>query len=293
MEGVHSFFMPDERPTESARDRVRALVREVLKNAAPAEEEGAAAAQSSQSSVEPRPRTDAGSPPLARVVNVAPVAAEKPVEAEKDYARDESSKTVITEDDVRGLPEGARLRVAESARLTPLAADIVRERRIELVRRVPRRGSRAEKIIAVGADHGGYPLKEELKNFLTEEGHRVRDFGTNSTDAVDYPDFAHAVARAVSEGEADLGIVIDGAGIGSAMTANKVSGVRAAACYSVKLAVNSREHNGANVLTLGSGTINASEMRDIVRAWLSTDLTEDRHKRRVAKIDAVERQYRS
>ena len=288
MEGVHSSFMPDERPTESTRDRVRALVREVLENAAPAEEENAAAG----SVAEPRPPTDAGSPPLARVVNVAPAPAEKSAEAEKEYERDESSKSVITEDDVRGLPEGARLRVAETARLTPLAADIVRERRIELVRRVPRRGSRAEKIVAVGSDHGGFPMKEELRSFLTELGHRVRDFGTNSTEAVDYPDFAHAVARAVSEGEADLGIVIDGAGVGSCMTANKVPGVRAAACYSVKVAVNSREHNGANVLTLGSGTITPDEMRDIVRAWLSTDLTEDRHKRRVAKIDAVERQYR-
>jgi ribose 5-phosphate isomerase B len=281
--------MADERPTESTRDRVRALVREVLENAAPAEEGDGA----QQSAATPVPRADAGSPPLARVINVAPVEVAKPAAAEKEYDRDESSKTVITEDDVRGLPEGARVRVAEGARLTPLAADIVRERRIELVRRVPRRGSRAEKIIAVGADHGGYPLKEELKSLLTELGQRVRDFGTNSTDAVDYPDFAHAVARAVSEGEADLGIVIDGAGVGSCMTANKVPGVRAAACYSVKVAVNSREHNGANVLTLGSGTINTSEMRDIVRAWLSADLTEDRHKRRVAKIDAVERQYRS
>jgi ribose 5-phosphate isomerase B len=281
--------MADERPTESTRDRVRALVREVLENAAPAEEGDGA----QQSAAAPVPRADTGSPPLARVINVAPVEVAKPAAAEKEYDRDESSKTVITEDDVRGLPEGARVRVAEGARLTPLAADIVRERRIELVRRVPRRGSRAEKIIAVGADHGGYPLKEELKSLLTELGQRVRDFGTNSTDAVDYPDFAHAVARAVSEGEADLGIVIDGAGVGSCMTANKVPGVRAAACYSVKVAVNSREHNGANVLTLGSGTINTSEMRDIVRAWLSADLTEDRHKRRVAKIDAVERQYRS
>jgi len=273
--------MPEKRPAESTRDRVRALVREVLENAAPAEEEGDGAPQTS-----PEPP-----PPLARVVNVAPAAAEVPAEARKDYDRDESSKTVITETDVRGLPEGSRLRVDEGARLTPLAADIVRERRIELVRRVPRRGSRAERIVAVGADHGGFPLKEELKGFLAELGHRVRDFGTNSTDAVDYPDFAHAVARAVSAGEADLGICIDGAGVGSAMTANKVPGVRAAACYSVKVAVNSREHNGANVLTLGSGTINASEMRDIVRAWLNADLTEDRHRRRVAKIDAVERQY--
>lgn len=274
--------MAEERPTESTRDRVRALVREVLENAAPAEEgEGAA-------------QTPPAQPTLARVVNVAPKESEKAaVEPPKDYDRDESSKTVITETDVRGLPEGSRLRVAEGARLTPLAADIVRERRIELVRRVPRRGPRAERIVAVGADHGGFPLKEELKVFLAELGHRARDFGTHSTDAVDYPDFAHAVARAVSEGEADLGICIDGAGVGSAMTANKVPGVRAAACYSVKVAVNSREHNGANVLTLGSGTITPDEMRDIVRAWLSADITEDRHKRRVAKIDAVERQYRS
>jgi ribose 5-phosphate isomerase B len=270
---------------DSTRDRVRALVREVLKNAAPADEPDA---EEGSRAAEPA-RTAA--PARARVVDVAP-SAEPPARPARDYTHDESSKSVITEDDVRSLPEGARLRVAESARLTPLAADIVRERRIELVRRAPRRGTRAERIVAVGADHGGYPLKEELKKLLAELGHRARDFGTNSTDAVDYPDFAHAVARAVSEGEADLGVVIDGAGVGSCMTANKVPGVRAAACYSVKVAVNSREHNDANVLTLGSGTINTQEMRDIVTAWLSTEMTEDRHKRRVAKIEAVERQYR-
>ena len=271
---------------DSTRDRVRALVREVLKNAAPADEPETGA--STHVARTPAP-TDA--PARARVVNIAPTESREQQPA-RDYTHDESSKTIITEDDVRSLPEGARLRVAESARLTPLAADIVRERRVELVRRVPRRGARAEKIVAVGADHGGYPMKEELKKLLAELGHRVHDFGTDSTDAVDYPDFAHAVARAVSEGEADLGIVIDGAGVGSCMTANKVPGVRAAACYSVKVAVNSREHNDANVLTLGSGTINTQEMREIVRAWLSTEITEDRHKRRVAKIEAVERQYR-
>jgi ribose 5-phosphate isomerase B len=276
--------MPEE---QSTRDRVRALVREVLENAAPADEpekrasgstptEGASGASSNE--------------PRARVVNVAST---PPAAREQEYARDESSKSVITETDVRGLPEGARLRVAEGARLTPLAADIVRERRIELVRRVSRRGSHAERIVAVGADHGGYPMKEELKTLLTELGHRVRDFGTNSTDAVDYPDFAHAVARAVSEGEADLGIVIDGAGVGSAMTANKVPGVRAAACYDTKVARNSREHNDANVLTLGSGTIDSKQMREIVSVWLSTEISEERHKKRVAKIEAVERQYRS
>ncbi|HST53786.1 MAG TPA: ribose 5-phosphate isomerase B [Pyrinomonadaceae bacterium] len=266
---------------QSTRDRVRALVREVLENAAPAEESGAAPTPSASDA-----KT---SETLARVVNVAADTSPQP---EKEYARDESSKTVITETDVRGLAEGSRLRIAESARLTPLAADIVRERHIELVRRTPRRGSRAEKIIAVGADHGGYPLKEELKKLLDELGHRVRDFGTNSTDAVDYPDFAHSVARAVADGECDLGIIVDGAGVGSAMTANKVPGVRAAACYDAKVARNSREHNDANVLTLGSGTIDSEQMREIVRVWLSTEITEERHKRRVAKIEAVERQYR-
>ncbi|HEX8353775.1 MAG TPA: hypothetical protein VF611_12795, partial [Pyrinomonadaceae bacterium] len=115
--------MPDEQPTESTRDRVRALVREVLKNAAPAEDEADDAPPPAAAG--PRQRTEASDPPLARVVDVAPPAAVTRAEPEKDYARDESSKTVITEDDVRGLPEGARLRVAESARLTPLAADIV------------------------------------------------------------------------------------------------------------------------------------------------------------------------
>ena len=275
--------MPEE---HSTRDRVRALVREVLEKAAPAEEaEAASAAQTRATGDAQTSETQT----RARVVNVATDTSATP---EKDYARDESSKTVITETDVRGLPEGSRLRVAESARLTPLAADIVRERRIELVRRTSRRGPRAEKIVDVGADHGGYPLKEELKTFLAELGHRVRDFGTNSTDAVDYPDFAHAVARAVAEGSADLGIIIDGAGVGSCMTANKVPGVRAAACYDVKVARNSREHNDANVLTLGSGTIDSKQMRDIVQVWLSTEITEERHKKRVAKIEAVERQYR-
>jgi ribose 5-phosphate isomerase B len=282
--------MADDKDT---RDRVRALVREVLKNAAPADEPHEEGAGREAASATPASSGDAATPARARVVDVVREPATPSSSTEKPFARDESSKTVITEADVRGLEEGARLRVAEGARLTPLAADIVRERRIELVRRTPRRGPRAEKIVAVGADHGGFPMKEELKGLLAELGHRVRDFGTDSTDAVDYPDFAHAVARAVSEGEADLGIVVDGAGVGSAMTANKVPGVRAAACYSARVARNSREHNDANVLTLGSGVITPAEMREIVTVWLSTEISEDRHRKRVAKIEAVERQYRT
>jgi ribose 5-phosphate isomerase B len=134
-------------------------------------------------------------------------------------------------------------------------------------------------------------MKEDLKTLLAELGHRVHDFGTNSEDAVDYPDFAHAVARSVADGTSEVGIIIDGAGVGSAITANKVPGVRAAACYSTAVARNSREHNDANVLTLGSKTISSHEMREIVSAWLSTQMSEDRHRKRVAKIEAIERQY--
>ena len=205
--------------------------------------------------------------------------------------RDESSKSVITEDDVRGLEPGSVLQISETARLTPLAADIISEKKIELVRKAPRRGSKTSRLIAVGADHGGFQMKESLRGLLIELGHKVQDLGTYSEDPVDYPDVAHAVAKAVSDGAADVGIIIDGAGVGSAMTANKVPGVRAAACYSVAVARNSREHNGANVLTLGSKTISTAEMREIVAAWLNTEITEDRHKKRVAKIDAIQRQY--
>jgi ribose 5-phosphate isomerase B len=211
--------------------------------------------------------------------------------ANSTVTRDESSKLVITEDDVRGLEKGAVLRIGELSRLTPLADDVIREKGIEIVRRVSRSGSKTAKMIAVGADHGGYKMKEELKRFLIESGHRVHDFGTNSGEAVDYPDFAHAVARAVADGTAEVGIMIDGAGVGSAMTANKVPGVRAAACYSVAVARNSREHNDANVLTLGSGTITSAQMREIVAAWLGTEITEDRHRKRVSKIEAIDRQY--
>ena len=249
---------------DETRDRIRALVRDVLEKAGPASETTS-----------------------TRFVNTIP----EIDTANSGVTRDESSKSVITEDDVRGLDEGAVLRIGEDARLTPLAADIINERKIQLVRRNSRRGSKVSKLIAVGADHGGFKMKEELKSVLAQLGHKIHDFGTDSEDAVDYPDFAHAVASAVANGTSDLGIIIDGAGVGSAMTANKVPGVRAAACYSVAVARNSREHNGANVLTLGSKTISSAEMREIVTAWIATELTEDRHRKRVVKIDAVQKQY--
>src|SRR5438876_6611140 len=159
---------------DATRDRVRALVRDVLSKAVTAEPER-------KSSAAPSPAPSAAPPPSANIT------------------RDESAKLVITEDDVRGLERGAVLRISEGARLTPLAADIVSDRGIEVVRRVPRTGLTQKRTVAIGSDHGGYAMKEELKSFLTGLGHRVNDFGTNSESVVDYPEFAHAVARAVAD----------------------------------------------------------------------------------------------
>lgn len=207
-------------------------------------------------------------------------------------AIDESNKDVIAEVDVRGVPAGGRLMIRTDAIITPSAQDLIRERRIEIIRRArSAKVGNTQRLIALGADHGGFEMKEQVKRLLTELGYRWRDFGTTSTDAVDYPDFAHAVARAVADGACDLGIIIDGAGIGSCMTANKVPGVLAAMCYDEATARNSREHNFANVLTLGGKMISAEKMQEIVRAWLGTDTGADRHRKRVAKITAIERQY--
>ena len=145
--------------------------------------------------------------------------------------------------------------------------------------------------IAIGADHGGFPLKERIGFRLKEAGYEVVDCGTHSHEAVDYPDFAHAVAQEVASGACRYGIVVDGAGIGSAMVANKVPGVRAALCYDLSTARNSREHNHANVLTLGAGLIGEALAWQIVEEWLSVEWGGDRHARRVAKIDDIERQY--
>jgi len=143
--------------------------------------------------------------------------------------------------------------------------------------------------IAIGADHGGFELKEQLKSFLRELGHAVRDVGTNSKDPVDYPRFAKAVADLVSSGAVRFGIMIDGAGIGSAMTANKVPGVLAAAAYNEALARNSREHNDANVLTLGAGQTGIEVARRIVEVFLTTECTADRHRARVNLIRELDK----
>lgn len=148
-------------------------------------------------------------------------------------------------------------------------------------------GEKKQKI-AIGSDHGGYPLKEALKVYLMAQGHEVSDCGTDSTNAVDYPKYAYLVARSVSKGEVQTGIIVDGAGIGSAMTANKVPGVRAAMCYDVSTAANAREHNNANVLTLGGGLIGANLAKQIADTFLGTVCREERHLRRVAMINELD-----
>ena len=147
------------------------------------------------------------------------------------------------------------------------------------------------KVVAIGADHGGFELKEILKADLTAQGYEVIDAGTNSKEAVDYPDFAFDVARLVSTGKAWRGIAIDGAGIGSCIVANKVPGVRAGMAYDYSSALNSREHNDTNVLTLGAGLIGVNLAKQIVSVWLSTNFGGGRHERRVNKITIIEKMF--
>lgn len=145
--------------------------------------------------------------------------------------------------------------------------------------------------LAIGADHGGYELKEKLKPFFTELGWSVDDCGTFSNAPVDYPAVALAVALKVGQGAAARGIMIDGAGIGSCMAANKVAGVRAALCYDTLTAKNAREHNDANLLTLGGRLIGIGAAQEIVRVWLATECREERHLKRVAMIMDIERRH--
>lgn len=151
--------------------------------------------------------------------------------------------------------------------------------------------SSASRTVAIAADHGGYELKQQLIPFLKSLGYSPVDLGTNSRESVDYPDYAFSAASMVMQGKAESAIIIDGAGIGSAMAANKVPGIRASMCYDVATAHNAREHNHANVLTLGAGMIDGALAREIVKTWLETPWGSGRHARRVAKITAIEQRF--
>lgn len=210
------------------------------------------------------------------------------------------ASSFVTEQTLAHVPRGGRLDVPAGAQVTPLARQIAMERNITLVESPTSKAQAsssqavtrsARRVVAIGADHGGYALKETLKVYLEEIGYTSADCGTHSTDPVDYPDIALAVAQLVSSGRAWRGIAVDGAGIGSCMAANKVTGVRAAMCYDQATAVNSREHNDANVLTLGAGLIGPALAKQIVKIWLETEFGGGRHARRVDKIVAVEKRF--
>jgi ribose 5-phosphate isomerase B len=208
-------------------------------------------------------------------------------------------RPLVTEHDLRDLPFGSEFALPEAALVTPLARQVAMDRRLRIVpsTAAPARTESAlspassSKAVALGADHGGFALKEALKPFVGSLGFEVVDCGTQGTEAVDYPDFALAVAELVGQGRVARGILIDGAGIGSCMAANKVPGVRAALCYDQSSAVNSREHNDANVLTLGAGLIGVNLAQQIVKTWLETPFGAGRHARRVDKIMQIERRY--
>lgn len=215
-------------------------------------------------------------------------------------AEPRAARPLIDEVAVRSLPTGSKLAVPTGALVTPLAREIAQQRGITLAedsssssrRQTPAASNvPPQQRVAVGADHGGYTLKEALKPHLQSLGYEVVDCGTHSTDAVDYPDIAYAVARLVADGQCANGIILDGAGIGSCMAANKVPGVRAALCYDHATASNSREHNHANVLTLGAGLIGINLAKQIVQTWLTTPYGSGRHAKRVEKIMAIEKRF--
>jgi ribose 5-phosphate isomerase B len=203
---------------------------------------------------------------------------------------------IITETDARVLTRGETVTLARGGHITPLAQDTLKERRVTVVQEgrasadesdlAPRADIRR---VAVASDHTGITLRQTLIAFLRGRGLAVHDLGTHGPDPVDYPDVAASVARLVARGEADAGIVIDGAGIGSAIAANKVHGVRAVMAPTETIARYSREHNGANVLTLGATLLSFDEAKAIVTVWLTTSMTEPRYIRRLAKIRDLER----
>lgn len=202
---------------------------------------------------------------------------------------------LITEADARSIDVGATVQLNPGGHVTPLADDTLRARRVTVLRDVPDAASSDlapvadVKRVALGSDHSGLALKATLRDHLRARGLAVQDIGTDTPDPVDYPDIAGQVARLVARHEADAGIVIDGAGLGSAIAANKVDGVRAAMCNDRTLARYSREHNGANVLALGATLLTVDDAKAIVDTWLATPMREARYIRRLAKIRNLER----
>jgi ribose 5-phosphate isomerase B len=202
---------------------------------------------------------------------------------------------IITESDARVLTPGETVTLARRGHITPLAQDTLKERRVTVIHEgqtsadeaalAPKADIRA---VAIASDHTGVKLRQALVAYLRGRGLAVNDLGTDGPDPVDYPDVAASVGRLVARGEADAGIVVDGAGIGSAIAANKIRGVRAVMAANELIARYSREHNGANVLTLGATLVSIEEAKGIVATWLATAMREPRYIRRLTKIRELE-----
>jgi ribose 5-phosphate isomerase B len=206
---------------------------------------------------------------------------------------------IITETDARQIEPGTTVELEARGHVTPLAADTLRERRVTVVRAgtadpgLPADLAPASPVrrVTIGSDHTGLALKAALVAHLRKAGLAVHDCGTNGPEPVDYPDIAATVGRSIVRGEADAGIVIDGAGLGSAMAANKIRGIRAAMCQDITLARYAREHNGANVLALGSTLLDTPAAIAIVDTWLSTPTKESRYLRRLLKVRRLEENF--
>jgi ribose 5-phosphate isomerase B len=197
-------------------------------------------------------------------------------------------RNVVTE---RDIPSSGELRIAKGSIVTPSARDLARERGVKIVEVAPEEADALappDKTVALGADHGGYRMKEALKPVFDELGLSLRDIGVFEEAAADYPDIAVKVADLVAAGTATRGVIIDGAGIGSSIAANKVRGIRAALCYDKASARNSREHNDSNVLTLGGRLLTQTQAEEVLRTWLATPFAGGRHLARVKKISEIE-----
>lgn len=203
---------------------------------------------------------------------------------------------MLTETIARTLERGSTVTLAGGGHVTPLALDTLRERRVTVVREGAT-GDGGDGLapvaapvrIALGSDHSGLALRRAVRDHLRRQGRAVQEVGLDTPDPVDYPDIAAQVARLVARREADAGIVIDGAGLGSAIAANKIHGIRAAMCTDRTLARYAREHNGANVLALGATLVETDAALAIVDTWIATPMTEARYIRRLGKIQGLER----
>jgi ribose 5-phosphate isomerase B len=197
-------------------------------------------------------------------------------------------KVIIAAD----VPASGELKIATGTIVTSSARDLARDRGVKIVELAEDQIDRSvgpEKTIALGSDHGGFVLKEQLKPIFEEFGLHLKDVGVHEEKPADYPDIARQVVEIVARGEALRGVIIDGAGIGSCIVANKFPGIRAALCYDKASARNSREHNDSNVLTLGGRLLTSSQAEDVLRVWLSTPFAGGRHAARVQKITEIEK----